>query len=204
VALTAVQSCLLARLVDGGEPRDVVWVSVGRDAVNGVTSDPVEFRQFERQRPEGVLIGRHEVTGDPLSHNTFLPSRRCTGCIGRRRMESALRSVGQVLRGQLRTVGSAMATVHDPGVRAGRTSTPANLSDAGRRAGYGSPVHQTFVSMESRSINPSGPGRRSSATALVKLLALRPGHRLHREHAIDLLWPEGDTVANRGSPQTIC
>ncbi|GIH08002.1 hypothetical protein Rhe02_60690 [Rhizocola hellebori] len=31
--------------------------------------------------------------------------------------------------------------------------------------------------------------RRSSATALVKLLALSPGHRLHREQAIDTLWP---------------
>jgi DNA-binding SARP family transcriptional activator/class 3 adenylate cyclase len=37
--------------------------------------------------------------------------------------------------------------------------------------------------------------RRSGATALVKLLALRPGHRLHREQAIDKLWPEAGATA---------
>jgi DNA-binding SARP family transcriptional activator len=31
---------------------------------------------------------------------------------------------------------------------------------------------------------------RRSAAALVKILALAPGHRLHREHAMDLLWPD--------------
>jgi DNA-binding SARP family transcriptional activator len=35
---------------------------------------------------------------------------------------------------------------------------------------------------------------RRSAAALVKLLALAPGHRLHREQVIDLLWP-GESVA---------
>jgi DNA-binding SARP family transcriptional activator len=37
--------------------------------------------------------------------------------------------------------------------------------------------------------------RRRGATALVKLLALRPGHRLHREQAIDWLWPEAGATA---------
>src|SRR5262245_20958233 len=37
--------------------------------------------------------------------------------------------------------------------------------------------------------------RRSGATALVKLLALQPAHRLHREQLIDILWPELDQVA---------
>src|SRR6266536_411327 len=37
--------------------------------------------------------------------------------------------------------------------------------------------------------------RRSGATALVKALAVHPGHRLHREQAIDLLWPELDLAA---------
>jgi len=31
---------------------------------------------------------------------------------------------------------------------------------------------------------------RRHAAALVKVLALAPGHRLHREHAMDLLWPD--------------
>jgi DNA-binding SARP family transcriptional activator len=35
---------------------------------------------------------------------------------------------------------------------------------------------------------------RRSAAALVKILALAPGHRLHREQVIDLLWP-GEPVA---------
>src|SRR3954454_4939799 len=34
---------------------------------------------------------------------------------------------------------------------------------------------------------------RRQAAALVKLLALAPGHRMHREPLIDLLWPD-DTV----------
>jgi DNA-binding SARP family transcriptional activator len=32
--------------------------------------------------------------------------------------------------------------------------------------------------------------RRRTAASLVKLLALAPGHRLHREQVIDLLWPD--------------
>jgi DNA-binding SARP family transcriptional activator len=32
--------------------------------------------------------------------------------------------------------------------------------------------------------------RRRSAASLVKVLALAPGHRLHREQVIDLLWPD--------------
>jgi DNA-binding SARP family transcriptional activator len=37
--------------------------------------------------------------------------------------------------------------------------------------------------------------RLSKAAALVKLLALAPGHRLHREQVVDILWPE----ASRGA-----
>jgi DNA-binding SARP family transcriptional activator len=36
--------------------------------------------------------------------------------------------------------------------------------------------------------------RRRHAAAIVKVLALAPGHRLHREQVIDLVWP-GDTIA---------
>ncbi|NMO49730.1 AAA family ATPase [Actinoplanes sp. TBRC 11911] len=42
---------------------------------------------------------------------------------------------------------------------------------------------------------PAGEWRRSGATALVKLLALRPGHRLHREQVADLLWPDAPGAA---------
>ncbi|HLW02398.1 MAG TPA: tetratricopeptide repeat protein [Ktedonobacterales bacterium] len=37
--------------------------------------------------------------------------------------------------------------------------------------------------------------RLRKAKSLVKLLALAPGHRLHREHIIDLLWPELEPAA---------
>ena len=39
---------------------------------------------------------------------------------------------------------------------------------------------------------PDDAWRRRSAATLVKLLALRPGRRLHREQLIDLLWPDLD------------
>jgi DNA-binding SARP family transcriptional activator len=42
---------------------------------------------------------------------------------------------------------------------------------------------------------PASEWRRSGATALVKLLALRPGHRLHREQVADILWPEAPGAA---------
>jgi two-component SAPR family response regulator len=37
--------------------------------------------------------------------------------------------------------------------------------------------------------------RLRKAAALVKLLALAPDHRLHREQAMDLLWPDSDRKA---------
>ena len=37
--------------------------------------------------------------------------------------------------------------------------------------------------------------RRSGAAALVKLLAVTPGHRMHREQLIDILWPGLDLMA---------
>jgi DNA-binding SARP family transcriptional activator len=45
---------------------------------------------------------------------------------------------------------------------------------------------------------PEAAWRRSGATAVVKLLALQPGHRLHREQLIDILWPELDQAAGTG------
>ncbi|MFJ8886802.1 ATP-binding protein [Streptomyces sp. NPDC102402] len=40
---------------------------------------------------------------------------------------------------------------------------------------------------------------RPSARALVKLLAVSPGHRLHREQAMDVCWPDSDAQAAVGS-----
>ncbi|MGH2618643.1 MAG: AfsR/SARP family transcriptional regulator, partial [Thermomicrobiales bacterium] len=39
---------------------------------------------------------------------------------------------------------------------------------------------------------PSSVWRQRRAAAIVKLLALEPGHRLHREQLLDTLWPELD------------
>ena len=46
---------------------------------------------------------------------------------------------------------------------------------------------------------PARSWRRQSASRLVKLLALQPSHRLHREQVIDALWPDvpPDTGATR-------
>jgi DNA-binding SARP family transcriptional activator len=45
------------------------------------------------------------------------------------------------------------------------------------------------VSVNGR-VTPEGGWRRRTAAALVKILALASGHRLHREHIIDMLWPD--------------
>jgi predicted ATPase/DNA-binding SARP family transcriptional activator/DNA-binding CsgD family transcriptional regulator len=50
------------------------------------------------------------------------------------------------------------------------------------------------VSVGSRTI-PQGAWRLRKAAALVKLLALAPGHRMHREQAMDLLWRESGKKA---------
>src|SRR5690348_362882 len=42
---------------------------------------------------------------------------------------------------------------------------------------------------------PADAWRRTRATALVKLLALTAGHRLHRESLLETLWPEADPEA---------
>jgi DNA-binding SARP family transcriptional activator len=39
-------------------------------------------------------------------------------------------------------------------------------------------------------VTPERGWRRRTAAALVKILALAPGHRPHREHIIDMLWPD--------------
>ena len=46
---------------------------------------------------------------------------------------------------------------------------------------------------------PSRAWSRRSAAALVKILALAPGHRLHREKMMDLLWP--DESPDRSAPR---
>lgn len=54
------------------------------------------------------------------------------------------------------------------------------------------------VAVDGSTLDPAGFSRRDAAN-LVKLLALTPSHRLHREQAIDALWPDSppDAVANR-------
>lgn len=54
------------------------------------------------------------------------------------------------------------------------------------------------VSVGNRTIR-QGEWRLRKAAALVKLLALAPGHRLHREQAMDLLWPESGRKAASNS-----
>src|SRR5918993_357031 len=53
------------------------------------------------------------------------------------------------------------------------------------------------VSVGTRTVE-EGAWRLRKASALVKLLALAPGHHLHRERAMDLLWPDqgGGAAAN--------
>lgn len=50
------------------------------------------------------------------------------------------------------------------------------------------------VTIDGRII-PADAWRRERAAALVKRLALAPGHRLHREQALDLFWPELEAEA---------
>ena len=45
------------------------------------------------------------------------------------------------------------------------------------------------VSVGSRAIE-EGEWRLREAKSLLKLLALAPGHRMHRERLMDLLWPD--------------
>ncbi|MFB8414761.1 AAA family ATPase [Streptomyces albidoflavus] len=46
---------------------------------------------------------------------------------------------------------------------------------------------------------PAGRWPRPGARTLVKLLAVVPGHRLHREEAMEICWPESDPHAAAGS-----
>ena len=45
---------------------------------------------------------------------------------------------------------------------------------------------------------PDDAWRRKRAAAVVKLLALAPGHRLHREQVLETLWPDHDPDAAAG------
>ena len=54
------------------------------------------------------------------------------------------------------------------------------------------------VGVGSRTI-PQDAWRLRKAAALVKLLALAPGHRLHREQVMDLLWPDSGRKAASNS-----
>ena len=59
------------------------------------------------------------------------------------------------------------------------------------------------VSVGDRKVDESA-WRLRKAASLMKLLALAPGHRLHRERAMDLLWPElGLRAASNNLRQTL-
>jgi DNA-binding SARP family transcriptional activator len=59
------------------------------------------------------------------------------------------------------------------------------------------------ISVGSRAIGQDA-WRLRKAASLVKLLALAPGHRLHRERAMDLLWPgSGTRAASNNLRQTL-
>src|SRR5919112_1659190 len=57
------------------------------------------------------------------------------------------------------------------------------------------------VSVGSRTI-PQDAWRLRKAATLVKLLALAPGHRMHREQTMDLLWPDAGRKAASNSLRT--
>ena len=50
------------------------------------------------------------------------------------------------------------------------------------------------VSVDDRAV-PVAEWRRDRAAALVKLLALKPAHRMHREQAMETFWPDADPEA---------
>lgn len=50
------------------------------------------------------------------------------------------------------------------------------------------------VNVDGRDV-PAADWRRDRAAALVKLLALSPGHRIHREQAMERFWPDADPEA---------
>src|SRR5579862_1643646 len=76
---------------------------------------------------------------------------------------------------------------------------------AGLLLAHGEPGLRVFLlggfRVERRSeLVPAGAwGRRAQARALVKLLALTPGHQLHREEALELLWPNAGPESARNS-----
>ncbi|HEX5916026.1 MAG TPA: hypothetical protein VFY54_23210, partial [Rubrobacter sp.] len=57
------------------------------------------------------------------------------------------------------------------------------------------------VSVGSRTITQDAWRLRKTA-ALVKLIALAPGHRMHREQVMDLLWPDSGRKAASNSLRT--
>src|SRR5215204_2247205 len=50
-----------------------------------------------------------------------------------------------------------------------------------------------FATRVGAQLVPAKVWRQRRAAAIVKLLALEPGHRLHREQLLDTLWPELDS-----------
>ena len=57
------------------------------------------------------------------------------------------------------------------------------------------------VRVDGRSVPATAFARRRART-LLKLLALQPGYRLHRDQVLDLLWPDLDARAATGQRRT--
>lgn len=82
-----------------------------------------------------------------------------------------------------------------------RCHTRPDRDDTGRAA----PVHVEIAVLGRFSVSINGiptasrGWTRRNAAALVKILALTPGHRLHRERMMDLLWP--DEAPERCAPR---
>jgi DNA-binding SARP family transcriptional activator len=84
-------------------------------------------------------------------------------------------------------------------VRSGSRGIPSDKPEAVRLKLFGG--FHVFVG--SRTIKGDA-WRLRKAAALVKLLALAPGHHLHREQAMDLLWPDsGRRAASNSLRQTL-
>ncbi|HEY7620199.1 MAG TPA: hypothetical protein VH834_10525, partial [Solirubrobacteraceae bacterium] len=64
--------------------------------------------------------------------------------------------------------------------------------ESGERLGLGIQLLGTFAVRVEGAPVPEEAWRLRRARTLVKLLALAPERRLHREVVVDLLWPDGD------------
>src|SRR6266536_2318489 len=85
--------------------------------------------------------------------------------------------------------------MHDPPTEIHRTARPHHTARSGRRREGATPPGNASVTLlggfaatvDGEPV-PETVWRLKKARELVKLLALAPGHRLHREQVMDVLW----------------